>query len=84
MMSGARHFILGRMAIIDRMQANKGKTPFNIKIPKPSRMEAVKPIKILGRLETMLEGNCVTTKNVREMTSMAVSADTDTSSWKIN
>lgn len=79
MMSGARHFILGRMAIIDRMQGNRGRTPFNIKIPKPSMMEAVKPIKILDRLETMAEGNCVTTKNVKETMSMVVNADTGTS-----
>lgn len=80
MMSGICHFILGRMAIIDRMQANKGRTPLNIRIPKPSMMEDVKPIKILDRLEITAEGNCVTTKNVKETMSMVVNADTGTRS----
>lgn len=75
MMSGICHLILGRMAIIDRMQVNKGRTPLNIRIPKPSMMEDVKPIKILDRLEIIVEGNCVTTKNVKEAISMVVNAD---------
>lgn len=76
MMSGICHFILGRIAIIDRIQANKGRTPLNIKIPKPSIIDDVKPIKILDRLEAMVEGNCVTTKNVKEMISMVANVDT--------
>lgn len=79
-MSGVCHFILGRTAIIDKMQANKGKMPLNITIPKPSMMEDVKPIKILDCLEITVEGNCVTTKNVRETMSMVINADTGTKS----
>lgn len=78
MMSGICHLILGRMAIIDRMQANKSRTFLNIKIPKPIITEDVKPIKILDRLDIIVEGNCVTTKNVKETTSMVVNADTGT------
>lgn len=77
-MSGICHLILGRIAIIDKMQTNKGRTPFNIKIPKPSIMEDVKPIKILDRFEIIVEGNWVTTKNVKEAMSIAVNADTGT------
>lgn len=89
MISGTCHLILGRIAIIDRMQANKGRTPFNIKIPRPSMMEDAKPIKILDRLEVIVEDNCVITKSVKDTMSMVVNVDTGTRSvtwnsfWKI-
>jgi len=80
MTSGTRHLILGRTAIIERMQANNDRTSPNIRIPRPSTMEDVKPISILDRLEVMAEGNCVITKNARELTSMVVSVDAGTRS----
>lgn len=84
MMSGTCNLILGRMAIIDRIQANKGRTPLNIRIPRPSTMEDVKPIKILDRLEVIVEDNCVTTKSVKDTMSMVVNVDTGTRSIMCN
>lgn len=77
MMSGICHLILGRMAIIDRIQINKLRTPLNIRIPNPIMMDDVKPIKILDRLEIIVEDNCVTTKNVKEAINMVVNANID-------
>lgn len=87
MISGIFHLILGRIAIIDRMQANKGRTPSNIRIPRPSMIEDVKPITILDRLEVIVEDNCVITKSVKDTISMIVNVDTGTrltwnSFWK--
>ncbi|KAL0106440.1 hypothetical protein PUN28_016273 [Cardiocondyla obscurior] len=76
MTSGVCHFILGKIAIIDRMQANKGNMPFNIRIPKPRITADVKPSKTLDRLETIVEGSCVSIKIIKEKVNMDVNTDT--------
>lgn len=83
-MSGICHLILGKMAIIDRMQANKGKTPLNIRIPRPRVTEDVRPMKILDCLDVMVVGNWMITKSVKEMTNMVVNTDTGTKSITLN
>lgn len=74
-MVGLSLLILGRAAVIERMQANIGIAPPSINIPNPRITDDICPTRNLVLADVNVDGNCETTNRVNDETNITDNVD---------